>query len=262
MSSELAGTVTLITRAKDQARELQALIAKKGGKTALQPGIEILPPENWNDLDDALRALAKQEYDWAIFSSANGVRFTVDRARELGIDPFQNVKLAAVGSGTRDALASYGYDVDVVPAVFDADGVVDALVERLGASLPTRRFLSFRADRGRKTLRDRLTALGAPPREVAAYRSVDASAPDPEILEALREGKIDYATVMSSATAKALAKILAPVVNNARWIALSELTAGAARKEGIKIAAVAKEATIESLADAVVELHNSLKNNA
>ncbi len=261
MSSELLGTVTLITRAKEQAQDLQDLVASYGGSTLVQPGIEILPPNDYADLDDELFRLARGEYEWAIFSSANGVKYALERANALNVVAFDNVKIAAVGSGTRDALAGSGLQCDLVPAKFDADGIVDALVALHADDIARQRFVSFRANRGRKTLRDRLTALGAEIREVETYRSVDATTPLPEVVSALEAGKIDYATVMSSATAKALVNLLGENVKKTRWVALSALTADAMRKEGVEVDAIAEEATIESLVETVAALHKRLQND-
>ncbi|MBP5620726.1 MAG: uroporphyrinogen-III synthase [Thermoguttaceae bacterium] len=252
----LLGKTALVTRPKEQARELQEALEAQGATVALQPAIEILPPDNWADVDDALTLVAAGKVDWTIFSSSNGVRFVCDRLAstfpELARRFADLTQIAAVGSGTANALRARELEASLVPPQFDADSLVDAFVDRLGSSLAGLTFLSFRASRGRKTLIERLTALGANVLETTAYRSVDVKTPRPAILDALRSGKIDVAIASSSASARSLAEMFGEAAKKTRWIAISPLTADALRQNGLDVAAIAVESTVEGLVDAVV----------
>ena len=260
MSTRLAGKTVLVTRPRSQADELRALLEAHGARVVIQPVIEILPPKDPANLDAALDAVAAKEFDWAVFSSENGVRFTLTRLAAKTSDPalfFERggVKLAAVGSHTADVLSQYGLAVAVAPKRFDADGLVDALAERGGAqSLAGASFLSFRASRGRKTLSERLTGYGAHVREVVAYESVDVDAADPDVLDEMRRGKIDFATVSSSASAKSFARLFGTALEKTRTVAISSLTAGALETQGARVAAIAQEATMQGLVNAVLSL--------
>ena len=171
------------------------------------------------------------------------MRFTLPRLAVKTSDPalfFEKggVKLAAVGSHTADVLSQYGLSVALTPKRFDADGLVDALVERRGAQgLAGSSFLSFRASRGRKTLSERLTGYGARVREVVAYESVDVDAADPDVLDEMRRGKIDFATVASSASAKSFARLFGTALEKTRTVAISPLTANALEAQGARVAA-------------------------
>ena len=79
MSTRLAGKTVLVTRPRPQADELRALLEAHGARVVIQPVIEILPPKDPSELDAALDAVAAKEFDWAVFSSENGVRFTLNR---------------------------------------------------------------------------------------------------------------------------------------------------------------------------------------
>ncbi len=332
MTLELSGQTVLVTRPREQAVELRALLEERGADVLVQPSIEILPPENWDAVDDALRSLADGAFDRILFSSSNGVRFFLERldatfgdaanrvfldetqeaafrlARrafvrkreraELRAETFEaklaaqtpfldaaetrtldamrraaaedarravesrrdrlarfffdaKVSVGAVGPGTADALRDFGVQVDLIPEKYNAEGLVAALVDA-EKSLVGKRLLSVRANRGRDVLSKELTALGASVREVVAYRSVDVATPDAEIADALRSNRIDFGTVASSATAKALARLFGDALARTRWVALSPLTAGALREIGVEPAAVARDATLESLVDAVI----------
>ncbi len=76
---ELAGKTVLATRPREQAAELRTLLEKRGANVLVQPAIEILPPNDFDDVDDALRTLRSGGFDWTLFSSSNGVRHFLER---------------------------------------------------------------------------------------------------------------------------------------------------------------------------------------
>lgn len=251
----LSGRTVLVTRPREQAGELRSLLEERGAAVLVQPSIAILPPETWADVDAALLSVERRDFDWVLFSSANGVRFFLDRVDENRRARFfadAQVSVAAVGPGTAAALNELGVSVDLIPTKeFNAEGLVAALRDA-ETSLVGQRLLSVRANRGRDVLSKEAAKLGATVREVAAYRSVDVEEPDAEIVDALRSNRIDFGTVASSATAKALARLFGDALTQTRWVALSPLTADALRSVGAEPAAVAQESTLTGLVDAVV----------
>lgn len=255
MTLELSGKIVLVTRPREQADELRALLEERGAAVLVQPSIAILPPETWDDVDDALQSVERRDFDWVLFSSSNGVRFFLERVdanRRARFFADAQVSVAAVGPGTAAALDDFGVAVDVIPTKeFNAEGLVSALLDA-ETSLVGKRLLSVRASRGRDVLSKEATKLGATVREVVAYRSVDVETPDAAILDALRSNRIDFGTVASSATAKALARLFGDAFSQTRWVALSPLTADALRSVGVESAAVAEEATLAKLVEAVV----------
>ncbi len=256
MKGRLVGKTVLVTRPVDQSRELCQLLEAEGARTIVQPAIEILPPESWDELDAAFQKIANRQVDWAVFSSSNGVRFAFDRLRAIGKDArsfFINTqtRVASVGSSTAESLREYGVTVDLVPRQFDADGLVDALVERVGSPVGLT-VVSFRASRGRKTFAERLTSYGAKVIEIAVYRSVDVKTPQAEALKELQAGRIDFATATSSASARALCAMFGSETRKTRWIALSSLTGEALLSQGVAVDSVANSTTMAGLVEAVV----------
>ncbi len=77
------------------------------------PTIEIRPAEDYRQLDAALADL--RAYDWLIFTSANGVRFFMERLelRDRDLKSFRG-SVCAIGPATRKAVektrASSGSD--------------------------------------------------------------------------------------------------------------------------------------------------------
>lgn len=255
MPLELSGQTVLVTRPREQADELRALLEKRGAAVLVQPSIAILPPETWADVDAALQSVERRDFDWILFSSSNGVRFFLERLdanRRARFFADAQTSVAAVGPGTAAALNALGVAVDLIPTKeYNAEGLVAALRDA-EKTLDGKRLLSVRASRGRDVLSREASKLGAVVREIVAYRSVDVETPDAEIAAALRSNRIDFGTVASSATAKALARLFGDAFRQTRWVALSPLTADALRSVGVEPAAVAEESTLESLVAAVV----------
>ena len=97
MSRPLFGQKILVTRAEEQAASLVERLCELGADCVVQPTITISPPTAWQPLDDALRGAS--QYQWIVFSSANGVKAFCQRLAQLGLDgrALKNCKLAAIG---------------------------------------------------------------------------------------------------------------------------------------------------------------------
>src|SRR5689334_20209232 len=77
VSHPLAGKHIVITRPEAQAQEFVDLLRQVGAIPIIFPTIQIAPLADNTQLDAALGRL--KEYDWVVFTSANGVRVVCDR---------------------------------------------------------------------------------------------------------------------------------------------------------------------------------------
>jgi len=68
----LFGKNIIVTRARAQASEFSKKLASLGANPIEFPTIEVVPPDDWSELDNAISEL--DQYDWLIFTSVNGVR--------------------------------------------------------------------------------------------------------------------------------------------------------------------------------------------
>ena len=80
----LFGKRIVVTRAREQADALSARLRALGADAIELPTIEIRPAADYGPLDRAIADLAA--YDWLIFTSANGVRFFLERLDRSGAD--------------------------------------------------------------------------------------------------------------------------------------------------------------------------------
>ncbi len=251
----LAGKTVLLTRPRRQAEESRLLLESEGAAVLIQPVQEILPAEHLPAGPIAPDALAGT--DRIIFSSANGVLFFLSALEQADRDGggrlalLRGIPLAAVGPGTASELCRAGLSADVVPRLHSAEGMAEALHEEARRG---NRFLSVRGDRGRKTLKDLLTAAGGSVSEISVYRARDIKKPDEAIVRLMDSGKIDYTFVTSSATALGTVRLFGSSLNRTRLVSISPLTGAALASAGYTAAAEAAEATVPGMIDALRRL--------
>jgi uroporphyrinogen III methyltransferase / synthase len=247
-SRALAGQTVLVTRAPKADDSLVARLDEMGAKVLFQPAIEIGPPANWAPVDRAIERLT--DFQWLVFSSANGAEAFFDRLPATGRDlrALVQVRLAAIGPGTAEALARYRLKADLVPPEFRAESLADALAPLAAGQ----RVLLVRASRGREVLAERLVAAGATVEQVVAYSSVDVPAADEEIASLLRRGGIDWITVTSSAIARWLVGMFGADLAKARLASLSPITSATLVELGHPPAAEATRYTFAGLVDAIL----------
>lgn len=256
----LFGKRVLVTRPLAQADALRAPLEELGAEVLAQPAIAIEPPDSWEAVDKALTSL--DLYDWIAFSSVNGVRAFLGRLPELGLDvrAFGNVRLAAIGPGTADELARFHLRADVVPDVHEAEALAQALIARIAERPIKNRVLLVRASRGREVLAEQLLAAQAHVEQVVVYRSVDLHTPDPAIAAQLREGRIDWVTITSSAIARSAARLFGEDLRQAKLASISPITSATLRELGFEPAAEAETYTMQGVVDAILSYEQAARD--
>lgn len=249
----LFGQRIAITRPVHQADSAIRQAFELGAQPVLLPAIEILPPADWSAVDDAIARLS--DYEWLIFTSANGVDSLLDRlwnqnrdARSLG-----HLKIAAIGPQTAEALGRFHLRADVVPESYRAEELAAALKPLTAGQ----RVLWAGANRGRDVLPAELKAAGAEVEKVIVYQNRDATDIPPMARELLEAGEVDWIALSSPSIARSLKKLIGPEAlahlgNRTRLAAISPVTTAAAEEAGLPIHAEAKEYTWPGLFEAIV----------
>jgi len=182
-------------------------------------------------------ALARlRDYDWVIFTSRHAVE-AVFRHR----DGLSGPRVAAVGRATAGELVRHGVAADLIPREFTGDSLVAALGPVAGL-----RVLMPRADIGRRTIPDGLTARGATVDEVVAYRTLTEAGPRPDL------GSVDAVTFTSPSAVRGFLDS-GPVPAGARVFCIGPVTAAAAREYGLDVHQVAGEYTEDGLVAALID---------
>jgi uroporphyrinogen III methyltransferase / synthase len=249
----LSGRRIVVTRAQAQAAPLRALLEAEGAEVIEFPTIRLAPPADYGPLDRAIARLG--EYRWIVFTSPNGVVWCVQRMRTLGRDPrlIAHAGVAAIGSGTAQALRTQGLRADLAPSEFRAEALVDAL-----ASWDLRgvRVLIPRAADARGVLPAGLRKRGALVDLVAVYQTQVERAHSPKARRRLLEGgQVDAVTFTSSSTVRNFIALLGRdgtrALRGSLVACIGPVTAATAREYGLRVGVVAETYTIPGLVAAV-----------
>jgi len=240
----LSGQSVVVARPDHQAAGLADPLVELGAEVLIQPAIQIAAPSDGSAVDAVLRRL--DDFDWLVFSSANGVRYLLDRLPAVGLDlrALGQLKLASIGPATSQELAKYHLAVDLQPAEYRAEALVESLREPAGTGA---RFLLARASRGREVLSEGLTEAGGRVEQVVVYQSDDVETPDPAIRERLQAGQIDWVCVTSSAIARSLVALFGDALKQTRLVSISPITSATLRELGYAPAAEASEYTMQGV---------------
>ncbi|MBE7558347.1 uroporphyrinogen-III synthase [bacterium] len=210
----LTGRRILVARPKKQAGGLAQALSALGAEVLHLPLIDIRPPEDWSPVDAALARLP--EFDWILFTSANGVAGLLDRMSELGRPPSEiTARVAAVGEATAEAAHAHGLAVHLVAGKAVAEGLVEALATT--ANLENTRMLWPRGDRGRDTLRLELERRGAHVLPVVVYRTLAAEVDAEGLRAIIRAGAVHWIALTSPSAAHSLYALLGELVESDAW---------------------------------------------
>jgi uroporphyrinogen III methyltransferase/synthase len=254
-SKPFFGKRIIVTRSRDQASAFAEMLIDRGATAIEFPTIEVVPPENWNELDNAIQTI--DTFDWLIFTSANAVRFFMERLRTLNKDLriLKGVNICTVGPKTSESLESYGLRADLVPAEFKAEGVLAALG---GVAVRGLKFLIPRAKVAREIIPDKLRELGARVDVVTAYENRKPSSDVNRVRKLLDERKISAITFTSSSTVHNFVEIIGKkeyksLLNGVTVACIGPVTAKTAQEYGIKTDIMPKDYTIPALVNEMAD---------
>jgi len=126
----LMGKRVVLLRQVSQSQTLTTALTQLGADVLWMPLIETVPKnQQLKRLDSNL--LSKNEI--VIFTSANGVRFVMDRLLLMGQDAriFSGKTIISVGPKTAATLLSYGIRADLVPDTYEATAILATLPHSL-----------------------------------------------------------------------------------------------------------------------------------
>lgn len=247
----LFGRRIVVTRPRHQAPEFADILESWGAEVIVFPTIEIATPPVQADLD---AALARAEtFDWVIFTSANGVEVFFERLRtqERDIREWHRARIAAIGPQTARALRNSGVRVDLVPADFTAEGLLEALTD---VALVGQRVLLPRAGGARELLPIELSRRGAEVEEVVTYVSRLPDVDVRDLLAWVHRG-VDLITFTSSSTAAHFVQLLGSelheVATKTRFGCIGPITGATARGHGLTVDVEPSEFTIPAFAESI-----------
>jgi uroporphyrinogen-III synthase len=191
----LEGLGIVITRPREPAEALAAVLAREGAHPFVFPALAIEDVEPSPASRDALATLGRASL--AIFVSAHAVEKGVAAAHAAGPWP-PGLGVAAVGEATAEALRNSGFARVISPAErHDSDGLL-ALPEL--AEVRGRRIVVFRGEGGRERIREELEARGAAVKYVECYRRVRPRVDPSALVAAWDRGEVQAVSALSGET--------------------------------------------------------------
>jgi len=249
----LFGQRIVLTRTTAQADGFAERLRALGVEPIECAAIRVVPPDDWQPLDAALRAAT---YSWIVFTSANAVRMVQERLATLDRALPDGVKIVAVGNATARALRAVSIEPTWMPMVSTAEGLLADI-----GDVADQRILLPQADIARPILRDGLTARGALVDAVIAYRTL----PDPQAAELaplLRAGTVDAVTFTSSSTVRYTLEALRStgldhaqatrLLNSTVLASIGPITSRTARECGLQVVVEARQYDTDGLIAALV----------
>ena len=256
ISKPLAGKKILITRPRERASRFAAVLREYGAEPIEMPTIQIEPPSSWEPLDRAIAAIGS--YAWLVFTSATGAQafFTRFAHHQRQLGELEGLRVCAIGPETAKAIQAHGVAVDVVPAEYRAEAIVEALSR---FPLQGKRVLLPRAAVAREILPHALTQLGAEVDVVEAYRTASPhTSVGADLRRLIERREIAVVTFTSASTVtnfvallgeEALPHLLQGVV----VACIGPITADAARTYGLVPEISPTEYTIPAMARAIAD---------
>jgi uroporphyrinogen III methyltransferase / synthase len=260
-SSILSGKRVVVTRARTQASELGRRLREFGAEVIEFPTIAIEPPRDYAPMDRAIERL--QEYDWLFFTSVNGVEYFLKRFGQLGkkAQALEHLRVVAIGPETAARLEGQGIHVYLVPAKYQAEGILEELNPR---EIRNRRILIARAAQARELLPETLREWGATVDVIEAYQTVLPQDHQLSLNELLQQKQIHLITFTSSSTVVNFIRLfegedLIRILEGVTIACIGPITAQTAIENGLRAEIISSEFTIPGLVDAIVRYYDSVK---
>ena len=261
----LFGHRILATREHAEGFEL---LEELGAEIIEFPTIEIVPPENYVELDASIDKIGT--YDWLIFTSRNGVKYFFRRffEKERDIRDLSGIKICTIGSKTAQEIKKYGIRVDLVPDEFRAEGLIEAFLQirdtkhgvqnnRGSKILQGIHFLLPRAEKGREIFPEKVRELGGVIDVPVTYRTIKPESRGKRLRRFLREGKISVATFTSASTFHNFMEITGndaeELLKGVAIAVIGPVTARAVEKTGLHVDIIPGDATIDAMVEAIIE---------
>jgi uroporphyrinogen III methyltransferase/synthase len=285
------GRQFVVTRPEGRGENLARRLRTLGARVLEVPAIETVPIQPNVAFSENVEKFARREGEaWLVFTSPIGVRTFFAKMMEQGMDMRDifrrkaEVKLAVIGSATRDALKEFGLMADLMPPIYDSENLGKTLARTATAGSE---ILVARAAEGSKFL--------LPPLETAGHKVTDLALYETRlprhgwcretVFAAFKAGEVDGVIFTSASTVRGFAAEFLPgqacapleilretLQQTSRGelagdfmragtgvspdmvtaFCIGEQTAREARKFGME-ALVAKEATMDALVDLVCE---------
>jgi Uroporphyrinogen-III synthase len=199
--------------------------------------------------------------DYVVFTSANGITFTLDKLSETEKKNFttalKKIKVIAIGPNTEKELIKIGIDNPFLPGDYSSEGIVEALCPEVKGKTMDLARSSF----GAKVLVEGLENCGATVYETHVYTlSIPEGKTQKELIERTLAGEVDAFAFTSSMMVKGFMKhakdlgaeeTIKKTLNRTVIGAIGTPTGNTLKKYGVTANVIPDEFTFEALLKAI-----------
>ncbi len=256
----LMGKKIIVTRARDQAGQLTALLESNGAEVIELPFIEVQPDVNPQQLTEILAGIAI--YEWIIFTSVNGVKSFFDMFYKAfdDIRCLGPMRIAAVGAATAREIESHHLKVDLIPEKANGDSIADSFIQEEG--IESIQILVVTGNQNRETLVKRLeTEGGAIVDTLPLYKTTKTDLSAHPAAERFRKEGADAVLFTSSSTVKsfvdqAAALTLEPDAIKPAFGSIGPVTTKSLKELGLPVGFESEHASLDHFVNAATEYLN------
>lgn len=252
----LMGVRVLVGRARQQLSKLAQELNQRGAEVIEIPFIEIRSPLSYAPLDSALRNIS--HYDWLVLTSINGVDALASRLKQLKIpmEQLAELRIAAIGPVTGQAIERLGLEVSVVPGEYVAESVVESLRTKVSG----KNVLLVRAKVARDVIPREFQQLGATVDVIEAYETAlpESSRKQLQAVMSDPDRKPHVITFTSSSTVRNFVSLLGrrgrppyTLLDGIQFASIGPVTSATLREFGLPVHIEAEEYTIPGLVRAI-----------
>ena len=252
--------VLAIMRPESYREKSEALARDYGFKPIYAPMIKLEGMKDEGFEPFVQRVLAGTS-DYVVFTSANGITFTLDKLSETEKENFitalNKSRVIAIGPNTEKELIKIGIDNPFLPGDYSSEGIVEALCPEVNGKTVDLARSAF----GAKVLIEGLERCGATVYETHVYTlSIPEGAIQKELIERTLAGEVDAFAFTSSMMVKGFMKhaeqlgageTIKETLNRAVVGAIGTPTGNTLKKHGVNANVIPDEFTFEALLKAM-----------
>jgi uroporphyrinogen III methyltransferase / synthase len=255
----LFGRRVVVTRPREQSRELVELLEDDGAQVIQAPTTRLAGATDSRPLEVACRDIG--QFNWVVLPTLTGTDVFLRRllAGPNDIRSLKGIGLCVVGQSAVERFNALGVRVDVAPSEYRPETIVEMI--KSSQDLHGQKILLPLAEGARDILAGELRKAGAVVTEVPAYRLVKifpGEATEPDLHKMLLEKHIDVVTFGNPSTVREFvdlygADVVADLLRSTVVACVGPVTAQAAAGYGITAQVVPTDHSNAGLVGAIVE---------
>lgn len=256
----LLGKKCLIMRDASQAYSLLEGIRVLGGIPFLVPLISFRKKILTSSEMETIKNLAR--FNWIIFTSQNGVKLFMEQLSDLNLVFPEHVKVAAIGTKTKQCLEEFRISPSFVPKKFTGDVLGQEIREVINKN---DKICIVKGNLARDAAGEELRKFGADVQEIISYETYLPEESKEQLLQTLTKHRIDILIFTSPSTVEHFMGILKEhkeeKIIEGMWIAcIGPVTEKALRKFNLPVHICPEVYTTDQLLIDITNFFNTEEN--